>query len=111
MIRALLLIVAPSRTWETIKNERRSVLQISLRFLLPLLLLVLVVEGFALLRLGVERGSVVERIFKPSRDLVIRYEAVQGVLFLVIIYAGAIALQAIGASFHRRHTYTECFTT
>jgi hypothetical protein len=111
MIRALLLIFNPSRTWEAIKTEQYSVARISLSFLLPILILATMGEALGLLKFGVDRGTVVERMVIPSRDLVIRYEAVQVILTLFIVYGGAAALKAIGASFHRRHSYTECFTT
>jgi hypothetical protein len=68
-------------------------------------------EGLGLMQLGVERGTVSERLVKASGALTLRYEITQVVQSLVIVYLGAVALRFIGASFHRRHTYTECFTT
>ena len=50
-------------------------------------------------------------LFKPSTDLLLRYELVQAGLSVGIVYLGSFALQTIGASFHRRHSYQECFTT
>jgi hypothetical protein len=111
MIRALLLIVDPSRTWEAIKNDQHSVLRISISFLLPLLILTCAGEALGMMRLGIEQGSLTERVVAPAQDLLVRYEGAQAVLSLIIVYAGAGALKAVGASFHRRHTYTECFTT
>lgn len=111
MIRALLLIFDPSRTWEAIKNEQHSVGRISVSFFIPILLLASVGEGLGLINLGVEKGAIVERLIKPPLELVLRYEVVQAVLTLLVVYGGAAALKAIGASFHRRHAYTECFTT
>src|SRR6185436_18953723 len=42
---------------------------------------------------------------------VLRYEAIQVLLSLLVVYGGAWVLIHVGASFHRRHTYLECFTT
>lgn len=112
MIRALLLIFDPSRTWEKIKNEQYSVARISTSFLLPILLLAVVAEGLGLLKFGLERSSLLStNLVKPSQALVLRYELTVAILTLVIVYGGAVALKAIGASFHRRHSYRECFTT
>ena len=111
MIRALLLIVDPSRTWEAIKNDQHSVGRVSSSFFLPLLILACAGEALGMQRLGIDSGGITEKLVTPSRELIIRYEAVQAGLSLLIVYAGAIALKGIGASFHRRHSYTECFTT
>jgi hypothetical protein len=111
MIRALLLIVNPSATWEKIKNEQPSVARTSLSFFLPLLLLSCLGEGLGLRRLGREHGAFTERVSTVSEHSVLRYELAQAGFSLLIVYAGAIALKMIGASFHRRHTYKECFTT
>jgi len=110
MIRALLLLFDSSRTWEAIKNDRHTVVRLSLSFLLPWLLLTCLGEALGLMRLGVERGEVTERLVKIPGELALRYELTHAVLSLVIVYLGAVALQAIGASFQRRHSYTECFT-
>lgn len=110
MIRALLLIVDPSRTWEAIKNDGHSVLRLSGVYFLPLLILTAAAEAFGLNQLGVEGGAMAERIFKLSPRLALRYEVVQCLLTLAVAYLGAAALKLIGASFHRRHSYRECFT-
>jgi Yip1-like protein len=106
-----MLIFNASKTWETIKAEQRGVAQISSAFLLPLLALSSLGEALGMLRLGIERGTLTMNVVRPSTDLVLRYELVQAGLSLVIVYLGAFALQKIGASFHRRHSYQECFTT
>jgi len=111
MIRALLLIFNGSRTWETIKNDQHGVGRISVSFLFPLLILTSLGEALGLLRLGLERGELTLRVVKPDPGLVTRYELLQVTGTLLIVYLGAVALQRIGASFHRRHSYKECFTT
>lgn len=111
MIRALLLIFDGSRTWEAIKNDQHNVSRISISFLFPLLALTSLGEALGLLRLGVERGEMTVRVVKPDSMLVTRYELLQVACTVIIVYLGAAALQRIGASFHRRHTYKECFTT
>ena len=110
MIRALLLLIEPSKTWEQIRNDQPSVARVSWSCLLPVLLLASAGEALGLVYLGVERGTVTQRIVKVTPDLALRYELLQIAFSLVIVYLGALALKGIGASFHRRHSYTQCFT-
>ena len=110
MIRAVLLIVNGSRTWERIKVEQSSVTAISMRFLLPLLLLTSGAEVAGLTRFGAERGAM-DRLLAVGMELALRYELLHVVALLLILYGGSVVLQKIGATFHRRHSYTECFTT
>jgi Yip1-like protein len=111
MIKALLLIFDPVGTWEKIENAHHRVMTIFLLFLLPLMLLTSAVEGCALMKFGDERGSVNQRIVKIPLQVALRYGAVQLVLGFAVVFGGAWLVRSIGAGFHRRHTYTECFTT
>lgn len=111
MLKALMLLFDPANTWEKIRIAQHSVGRLSLSFVLPLLLLSAVVEAAGLRRFGVERGNFIEKIVPVSEALALRYEVVQMLLSLVILYGGSALLKPIGASFHRRHTYLECFTT
>ena len=111
MIRALLILVDPSRTWERIRIDQRSVAKLTLMLILPLLLLGVGIETAGIMGLGVERGEIQNTLFKVPAVLAIKYQAVQWGFTLLIIYGGAALLKPIGLSFHRRHTYRECFTT
>jgi hypothetical protein len=111
MIKALLLIFDPVGTWEKIENAHHRVMTVFLLFLLPLMLLTSAVEGGALVKFGEERGSVNERVVKIPLPVALRYGAAQIVLGLAVVFGGASLVRSIGAGFHRRHTYTECFTT
>lgn len=110
MIRALLLIFDGSRTWERIKTDQAGVVKISLLFLLPVLVLSCGAEFAGLVKLGAERGAL-GSTKAVSIPLAIRYESVHVAGMLITLYLGSMVLQKIGASFHRRHSYTECFTT
>ena len=111
MLRALLLVVDPSRTWEAIKNDHHSVVRLTLQLVIPLLLVTSVGEALGFMRLGVEHGRLTETVTEAPLELAVRYEAVQTVFTLFIIYGGSALLKVIGSSFHRRHSYVECFTT
>jgi hypothetical protein len=111
MINAILLIFDPSNTWERIEKSQRSVWALFFLFVLPVLLLASVLEGWALVRFGEERTGIVDRVVSISPDLAIRYETVQFSLSLLIIFGGAWLLKKTGEGFHRRHSYKEAFTT
>ncbi len=110
MIKTFLLIFSPASTWEKIENEQQNVTRIFFLFLLPLLLFSTAGEAWGLLKFGKEQG--LNEILKPfPQDLVVRYEGFQAGVILLILFALPWLFQKIGASFHRRHTYIECFAT
>jgi len=100
MIKSLLLIFDSANTWEKIAAAPQSVLKVITLSLMPLLLLSAAAEGAALIKFGREQGPL--DTMKPVSQLG---------LSLLVVVAGAAVLQKIGQSFHRRHTYSECFTT
>ena len=111
MIRVVLMLMEPARTWEKIKIAQASVWRLTFMLVLPLLLLSAVVESLGLMQLGIERGALGLRMVKAPLDLVVRYQLVQLALSLLVLFGGAALLRPIGLSFHRRHSYQECFTT
>jgi hypothetical protein len=110
MIRALMMIFNGSRSWERIKVDQTGVAAITLRFLVPMILLTTGVEVAGLVRFGAAQGAF-GSIVPISRELALKYGAVHVLGLLLILYVGSVVLQKIGATFHRRHSYTECFTT
>ena len=109
MIKALLLIFDPANTWDKIEQAERNLARVFVGFLLPLLLISGAAEAYGLITFGHKRGTVVERVVTVSPDLAIRYKMVQMSLDLFVVFFGAWVLRKIGAGFHRRHSYTECF--
>jgi len=110
MIKSLLLIFDSANTWEKIAAAPQNALKVFTLSLMPLLLLSAAVEGAALIKFGREQGPL--DTMKPvAQALALRYEIAQLGLSLLVVVAGAAVLQKIGQSFHRRHTYSECFTT
>ena len=109
MIKALLLIFDPANTWDKIEQAERNLARVFVGFLLPLLLISGAAEAYGLITFGHKRGTVVERVVTVSADLAIRYKIVQMSLDLFVVFFGAWVLRKIGAGFHRRHSYTECF--
>jgi hypothetical protein len=114
MIRALMLIVDPAGTWEKIESDPKNAARLFFLFLLPLMAISSVAEGWGLLHFGLERSSIgglPMRHAKVSPELVSRYELVQFVFGLVLVFGGAMLYRKIGESFHRRHSYGETFVT
>ena len=77
MIKALLLIFDPDNTWEKIGQTAHSVLSVLFAYLLPLLLLGTAVEVWGMMKLGYDKGSIVERREKLSQELATRYATAQ----------------------------------
>jgi len=111
MIKALLLIFDPDNTWEKIQQTPYSVLSVFFGYLLPLLLLGTVVEIWGMMKLGYDKGQIVERREKLSPDLAARYGGAQVGLGLLSAFVGALLFKKVTEGFHRRHTYRETFAT
>jgi Yip1 domain len=109
MIKALLLLIEPIATWEGIARARRGILFILGTFLLPLLVLTSAAEGYGLVKWGKWQDIVGLRKF-PVRETVV-LEIAQLLLSLLIVFAGANMIKAVGETFRGRHTYGQAFTT
>jgi len=109
MIKALLLIFEPMAAWERVALARRSLGNILLTFLLPMIVLSAAVEGYGLVRWGKwQEYPEYLRTFSPGEAVV--YEAAQSLLSLLVVSIGAKILKALGETFHGRHTFTQTFT-
>jgi len=109
MIRALLLIFEPRATWERIWRARRGLFFILLSYVVPFILLTCVAEGWGLHHWGRVRDYGPRKYY--SRGEVIIFEAIQFLLYLVMVFLGARLIKAIGETFHGRHTFTQAFGT
>lgn len=109
MIKALLLVFEPVRTWDGILCARRSVVSILVAFLLPLLLLTAAGEAYGLVHWGKWQSEIGHiRRFTTAEAVVV--ETIQCLLSLLIVFAGAHMLKSLGETFHGRHTYLQAFT-
>jgi hypothetical protein len=110
MIKALFLIFEPIATWERIRRTQRSLGFILLSFLLPMLLLNAVVEGYGLITWGKFQSDVTRMKIFPKGEAVL-FEVLQFVLGLLIVLIGAKLIKSLGETFHGRHTFTQAFGT
>jgi hypothetical protein len=110
-----MLIFDPAGTWEKIESGPRNVGRVFFLFVLPLMLVSSVAESWGLIHFGLERSALAAdlptRRVAVSTQLALRYEVVQLLFGLVILFGGALLYRKIGEGFHRRHSYAETFTT
>ena len=109
MIKALLLIFDPIRTWDEILRVRRSTSFILVAYLLPLILLTSVAEGYGLVHWGKWQGDI-GRLKKFPVGEAVLVEVLQVLLALFVVFLGAKLLKSIGETFHGRHTFNQAFT-
>ena len=110
MIKALLLLIRPESTWEAIANAGRSIVFVFFLYLLPLILLTSVVEGYGLHHWGKWQKGEVSYLKKFSVPETVVVEAAHSVLLLGVAFVGAVAAKSFAGTFHRRHTFTHAFT-
>jgi hypothetical protein len=109
MIKALLLIFEPVAAWERISRAQRGVAFIFLTYLLPMLLLTAVVEGYGLRHWGKGREIGPRRMYTTGE--VIIFEVAQTLLYIIVVTVGSKLIKSIGETFHGRHTITQAFTS
>jgi hypothetical protein len=110
MIKALLLLLRPESTWEGIANAGRGMMFVLFLYLLPLILLTSVVEGYGLHRWGKWQKGEVNQLNKFSIPEAVVVETAHSLLLLAVAFVGAQAAKTFAGTFHRRHTYTHAFT-
>jgi hypothetical protein len=109
MIRAVLLVLEPVRTWEQIALAERSVKRIFLTYVLPLLLLTSAVEAFGMMRWGDWRGEPMD-LRRFTLPQAVGFQLVQFAVNFIILFLGAKLVKNLGETFHGRHTYKQAFT-
>jgi hypothetical protein len=110
MIKAILLVLNPVRTWDAIVESNRRFLSVFLAFLLPLLFLTCAAEGYGLATWGKWRTQV-KMVKKFTPQEVIVFEAIQCLLGLVLVFFGAKLVKSLGETFRGRHTFDQAFKT
>ena len=109
MIKALLLIINPTTTWDRISQARNSLGFVLFAYLLPMLVLVSAAEGYGLVALGKWQGQVAQlRRFSVNEAVLI--QSAQLVMWLLVVFAGALLVKSLGETFHGRHTLRQSFT-
>ncbi|MBI5384647.1 MAG: YIP1 family protein [Verrucomicrobia bacterium] len=107
MIRALLLIFDGAASWEKIAKAQRGFLFILCLHLLPLMVLTLGVEAYALTRLG-EGRTITGKLIIVQPQAALTYAGVSAALILAVVVSAARILQRVGRSFHNSLSYLQC---
>ena len=87
MLKALNLSFLPEATWQKLATKPPHFAFVLLISILPLMILTLAVEGFALVKYGEEFGGMGRRLVSENRA--IKYEIFYGVASLVVMFMGA----------------------
>lgn len=110
MIKALMLVFMPVRTWDEIVQAQRGVLKILTIYLLPLLLVTSLIEGYGLVHWG-EPQTIIKRQKLFTLNEAAAFEGVQLVLSLFVVFTGAGIVKSLGETFHGRHNFRQAITT
>jgi len=109
MIRALLLVLEPQRSWDTIATKERSIARIFWLYVMPLLLLTSVAEGLGMHYWGEWRGMPLKLKTLTVPEVVVM-ELAQLVIPVAVLFFGAKMFKSLGETFHGQHTYRQAFT-
>lgn len=109
MIKALLLVFDPARTWDQVVHARRGLAYIVCVQVLPLLLVAAVLEGYSLTRWGRTQAEVA-LVKRFGLNEALLYEGLQLVLTLAAIFIGAWIIKSVGDTFFGQHTFVQSFT-
>ena len=108
MIKAILLIIEPSRTWENILLAQRSLVRVLLLFLTPTILLSVGGELAGIAYWGRQQGHGVT-VQIPQAHLLV-YGAVQLVLNFAVVFIAAKMIKSFTGTFQNRYTYASAFS-
>lgn len=110
MIKALLLVFRPAQTWGAIESAKRSLVYVLCVYLLPLIFITSIAEGYGLMNWGkLHKGEVTqERIYNLTQVIVM--EVAQSVALIGMVFIAAFAAKSFAETFHNRSKFTEAFT-
>lgn len=94
--------------WDRIIRAQRGTVFILTIFLLPLLALTSLVEGYGLVHWG-ERQKDMNYVRQFSAIEALTYETAQLVLSVGIVFVGAKIIKSLSETFHGRHTFRQAF--
>jgi hypothetical protein len=110
MFKTFFLIFEPGVTWDRIARARRGFGFILGWYLLPMILLAAVAEGWSLDRWGKWQPKF-QRFTEFSLHNIVVFEIIQTVLLLAMVVLGAQLLLIISQTFQSRRNYLGVFTT
>lgn len=109
MLKVFFLIFEPGVAWERIAQARRGMFFILATYLLPMIALMAVVEGWGLNRWGKWQPKF-DKFKNFSLREIISFEILQALVLLAMIFICALLLLKISETFHARRKYLPAFT-
>ncbi len=109
MIKALQLLVFPMVTWGKIAEARRGVAFVFFLYWLPMAVIAIGAEGYALTVLGDSRGEF-SHLIRISQSEAMRYALAQGLAGLVLLFGGSTLVHYLGAGLHQNFQFQQSFT-
>jgi hypothetical protein len=109
MIKALMLVLDPAASWDSIVSRKRSWQTILVIYLLPLWLMAFAAEFYGLVHWGKPRGFVTQLKTLSNSEALI-FEIIQLGLMAALVFIGAKLIKALGETFHGRNTFNQTFT-
>ena len=107
MIKAVLLLFLPVRTWEGIETAGRTFLFVLFVYLVPMVALSVGGEVFG--RNWLTKTTPDNPDIPFPQDLAIRYGASAFAAGLVMVLLSAWLVKAVSETFHNRHGFAQCF--
>lgn len=110
MIKALLMFVRPVATWTGIAEAGRGVMGVLFVFLLPLVAVTSLLEGYGLAKSGKFMTEPIRLLKDYTVQEAIVFEVLHSALLVAIIFIVAGAVRAFSRTFHRRNNFKQAFT-
>jgi hypothetical protein len=107
MIKAVLLLFLPVRTWEGIEAARRTFLFVLFVYLLPMVALSVAGEVFG--RNWLTKPTPDSPGLPFPQDLAVRYGTAAFCAGLVMVLLSAWLVKSVSETFHNRHGFAHCF--
>jgi hypothetical protein len=109
VIRALFLIFKPTAAWDRISEVQTSMVFLLIRYLLPMILITAVAEGFGMVQWG-KPQTIIRHIHKFTIGETVLYEIARFLMMLLIIASCAVLIRVFAETFGKRHTIRQTLT-
>jgi hypothetical protein len=107
-----MLIFKPVEAWQGVLLAKRSTVYLLLRYLLPMMLLAALAEGFGLVEWGRHQSGLqgLHHTRKFTVGEAVVYETIRFAMLLLVVMVCASLIKMFGETFRRRNTYQQAFT-
>jgi hypothetical protein len=110
MIRVFFLIFEPAVAWEKIAKAQRGYAFVLGTYVLPFVLLATVLEGWGLMKWGRWQPRFNRIKIFTDQQVVVHFEIMQAVIFLLVIFISALLLRFACEQFHGQRKFRDTLT-